>query len=139
MSTLIRLKKILVESSPTQSLRDILLNKKWARLGDTYVNFIYSLAYSAKFRELSGLRVRSDILAEALRRTGLRDILPGRMNRYELGNAAEALIIYGWASGSISEEECINILKKQVEDPVEAFTSLLTEISKRLGAQVNVK
>lgn len=139
MSTLSQLKKILLEISPDQSLRNILLNKKWAGLGDAYVNFIYSLAYSAKFKELSGLRVRSDILAEALRRTGLRNMLPSRMNRYELGNAAEALILYGWVSDSISDEECINILKEQVENPVDAFTSLLMEIDKRLGARFHAK
>lgn len=125
------MKEILAQKYHHKSLREVLLDKKFAGLGDAYVNFIYSLAYSVKFKELSGIKVRSETLTEALKRAGLRNLLPGRLNRHVLGNAAEALILHAWLNNLVSDEECVNILKDHLESPVEAFTSLLLEIRKR--------
>jgi len=124
-------KEILAQKYHRKSLREVLLDKRLAGLGDAYVNFVYSLAYSVKFRELSGIKVRSETLAEALKRAGLRNLLPGRLNRHTLGNATEALIIHAWLNGLVSDEECVNILKDHLERPVEAFTNLLLEIRRR--------
>jgi len=125
------MKESLAQKYSHKSLREVLLDKKSAGLGDAYVNFIYSLAYSLKFNELSGIKVSSETLAEALKRAGLRNLLPSRLNRHVLGNAAEALILHAWLNNLISDEECVNILKDHLESPVEAFTSLLLEIRKR--------
>lgn len=125
------MKENLAQEYRNKSLREILLDKKSAGLGDAYVNFIYSLAYSVKFKELSGLKVRSDILAEALKKAGLRNLLPSRLNRHVLGNAVESLILHAWFNDLITDEECVNILIAHLESPVEAFTNLLLEIRKR--------
>ena len=125
------MKEILSKKYHHKSLREVLLDKKLAGLGDAYVNFMYSLAYSLKFKEPSGIKVNSETLAEALKRAGLRNLLPGRLDRHVLGNSAEALILQAWLNDLVSDEECVNILKDHLERPVEAFTSLLLEIRKR--------
>ena len=126
------MKEVLAQKYHHKSLREVLLDKKLAGLGDAYVNFMYSLAYSLKFKEPTGIKVRSEPLAEALRRAGLRNLLPGRLNRHVLGNSTEALILHAWLTDLISDEEVVNILKDHLESPVEAFTRLLLEIKKRL-------
>ncbi len=72
------------------------------------------------------------ILAEAVKRSGLRRMLPRRVDRHDRGNAAEALIVYAWLTGTVSFEDCIEILG-QSDDITEAFARLLREIEKRLG------
>ncbi len=73
------------------------------------------------------------ILAEAVKKSGLRNILPRRVDRHAQGNAAEALIVYAWLREIMSFEDCLRILRGG-DDPTEAFTRLLQEIRKRLGA-----
>ena len=114
------------------SLSEILSDKGLAKLGDSYINFVYSLAQSKKKDEPTNERVSSRILAEALKKAGLRAYLPSRMNRHDQGDAVEALIIYSWLHGIVTLEECVNILEKNSETPVEAFKNLIDEMSRRL-------
>lgn len=115
-----------------KNLREILLDGKLAGLGDTYVNFIYSLASSLRAKQPVGVKASGKILAEALKRAGLRELLPSRLDRHGQGDSVEALILYSWLSDIISTDECVSILEKHVEDPVKAFTELLLEVKKRL-------
>jgi len=114
------------------SLNEIFSDKELAKLGDSFINFVYSLAKSKKNDETTNERVPGRILAEALRKAGLREYLPSRMSRHDQGDAVESLIIYGWLHGIASLDECVKILEKKAETPVEAFTDLIDEISKRL-------
>ena len=114
------------------SLDEILTDKGLAKLGDSYINFVYSLAKSKKRNELTNERVPSKVLAEALKKAGLREYLPSRTNRHDQGDAIEALIIYGWLYGIISLEESVSILENDADVPVEAFTNLIGMIIKRL-------
>jgi len=113
-------------------LREILTDHKLAALGDTYVNFVYSLALSKKMGEPTGVRVDSRILAEALRRAGLRDLLPPRTDRHKQADAAEALILYAWVQGLMTIGETVNVLE-QHEDATEAFRSLVLTARKKLN------
>jgi len=113
-------------------LREILTDHKLAALGDTYVNFVYSLALSKKMGEPTGVRVDSRILAEALRRAGLRDLLPPRTDRHKQADAVEALIVYAWIQGLMTIEEGVNVLE-QHENATEAFCSLVLTARKRLN------
>ena len=114
------------------SLNEILSDKGLAKLGDSYVNFVYSLAKSKKKNELTNERVPSKVLAEALKKAGLRGYLPSRISRHDQGDAVEALIIYGWLHGIVPLEECVSILEKDADVPVEAFTNLICAMNKRL-------
>ena len=108
-----------------ESLADVLSDRDLASLGDAYVNFGYSLALSNRRRKPVGVRVKGTVLAEALRRAGLREILGSGMSRHALADAAEALLVYAWLNGHVSLDECVSALSK-TEDTVKALTALLT-------------
>jgi hypothetical protein len=117
---------------PFENLQEILSNHKLAALGDAYVNFLYSLAISKRSREPTGVKVDSRLLAEALKKAGLREYLPSRTDRHKQADAAEALIVYAWLKGLISLEEGINILERD-KDAVEGFYNLLILAKKKLN------
>lgn len=114
------------------SLQEILLDKDLAKLGDAYVNFVFSLALSQRLQRPMGAKVNNQILARAIKSAGLRGVLPRRIDRHMQGNAAEALIVYAWLQKTLSLEDCLKVLR-EIEDPSEAFAKLLQKIGKRLG------
>ncbi len=116
-----------------KTLQEVALDKDLAGLGDMYVNFVHSLTLSQKLQRPTGAKVNNRILAEAVKKSGLRKILPRRIDRHAQGNAAEALIVYAWLREVMSFEDCLEILRGG-DDSTEAFTRLLQEIGKRLGA-----
>ena len=114
-----------------KNLTEILTNHKLASLGDTYTNFAYSLALSNKKGEPSGTKVKGHVLAEALKRAGLREHLPSRMTRHTLADAAEAIIVYAWLNKHVTLEECVSTLEN-TNNPIEGFTQLLTKIKNKI-------
>ncbi|MEJ2271070.1 MAG: ribonuclease III family protein [Candidatus Bathyarchaeota archaeon] len=94
-----------------KTLTEVLLDQKLAKLGDAYVNFLYSLVLSK---------------TDAFKKAGLRKFLPSRINRHKQADAAEALIVYAWIKEQMNMEEGIEILEKN-EDNIEAFSLLLLE------------
>ena len=114
-----------------RSLTEVLSDHKLASLGDAYINFAYSLALSDKNREPVGSKVKGAILAEALKKAGLRECLPSRMTKHKLADAAEALIVYAWLHNHIKLDETIATLEKS-KNPVENLASLLLTIKDRL-------
>lgn len=71
--------KEMTDSTPTlksySSIEEILLDKDLAGLGDSYVNFVYSLAMSKKCGRPTGAKVNNRILATAVDASGLRKFL----------------------------------------------------------------
>jgi Na+-transporting NADH:ubiquinone oxidoreductase subunit NqrF len=114
-----------------KSLQEILVNHELASLGDAYINFVYSLALSNRRGKPSGAKVKGKVLAEAIRKAGLREYLPSRMTSHMLADAAEALMVYAWLCNYITLEESIGTLEKN-EDLIEALTQLLTTIKNRI-------
>jgi hypothetical protein len=114
-----------------ENLTEVLTDRKLAALGDSYVNFAFSLAVSIRKREPSGVKVKGSLLAEALRKAGLREYLPSRMTKHMLADAAEALIVYGWLNNCITLEESVSLMEK-TEDPVKGLSSLLLTIKNRI-------
>ena len=112
------------------SIEELLLDKDLASLGDSYVNFVYSLAMSQKHGHPTGARVNNQTLARAVEASGLRVLLPHRVDRHARGNAAEALLVFAWLQDTLEMDECIKVLSEK--DPVEAFTTLLRQILNRL-------
>jgi hypothetical protein len=107
-----------------ENLSEVLMDQKLAKLGDAYVNFLYSLALSKKKGEPTGIKVKGGLLADAFKKAGLRKFLPSRVDRHKQADAAEALIVYAWILGSMTMEEGVEILE-QNEDSVEAFSVLM--------------
>jgi len=112
-------------------LDEVLRDQSLASLGDSYINFVYSLALSNKKNEPFGTKVKGSLLAEALRKAGLREHLPSRMSRHALADAAEALIVYAWLSNSISLEESVAILWRST-DAVEGLSRLFVAAKERI-------
>jgi len=114
-----------------RNLTEVLTDHKLASLGDAFINFVYSLALSNKKGEPSGAKVRGRVLAEALKKAGLREHLPSRISRHMLADAVEALVVYAWLHHYITLEETMETLEK-TEDLVEGLSQLLRTISDRI-------
>jgi hypothetical protein len=114
-----------------KDLHEVLVDQKLAALGDAYVNFVYSVALSKRKGEPTGAKVDNRLLAQALKKAGLRSLLPSRIDRHKQADAAEALIVYAWIRGSMTMEEGVSILE-QGEDTVDAFCSFLLTAKKKL-------
>ena len=114
-----------------KNLTEVLTDHKLASLGDTYINFVYSLAISNKTGKPSGAKVKGTVLAEALKKAGLREHLPSRMTRHRLADAAEALIVYAWLNNYIKLDESAAIIEKN-KDPTNGLSQLLTTIKDRI-------
>ena len=114
-----------------RNLTEVLTDHKLASLGDAFINFIYSLALSNKKSEPSGAKVRGRVLAEALKKAGLREHLPSRISRHMLADAVEALVVYAWLHHYITLQEAMETLEK-TEDLVEGLSQLLRMISDRI-------
>jgi hypothetical protein len=123
------LDEILAEALKTKdrSLTSVLLDKNLAKLGDAYLNFAYSIAASMTRGRACGLRVSNAVLAEAMRGSGFRTILPRRLSRHDIGSSAEALAVYAAANKLFSSQDLIQTLV-EVEGPVEAFTRVFKHI-----------
>jgi hypothetical protein len=114
-----------------RNLAEVLTDHKLASLGDAFINLVYSLALSNKKGEPSGAKVKGSVLAEALKKAGLREHLPSGISRHMLADAAEALVVYGWLHHYITLEESIQMLEK-TGDLVEGLSQLLRRISDRI-------
>ena len=114
-----------------RSLSDVLADSDLASLGDAYVNFVYSIALSNMKRKPVGARVKGSVLAEALRKAGLRNSLGSGMSRHALADAAEALIVYAWLNGYLTLDESIAMMSKG-DDAVEGASLLLATAKRRV-------
>jgi hypothetical protein len=113
------------------SLPQILADRKLASLGDAYINFVYSLALSKRKGKPSGAKVKGTALAEALRKAGLREHLPSRIDKHILSDAAEALVVYAWLQNLLTLEESVEILEK-TDSLVEGLTQLLLKVKEKI-------
>jgi len=114
-----------------ETLEQILNDERLAALGDTYVNFVYSLALSKTEGRPTGAKVNNRVLSKALRKAGFREFLPSRTNRHRRADAAEALIVYAWVMNSVTIEEGVEILG-QHKDVSEALCALLLTARNKL-------
>ena len=120
-----------------RSIREILLDKELAQLGDACVNFIYSLALSISERRPLGKKVSSEILANAIKESDIRRLLPCGSDRHAQGDAAEALILSSWITDKVTIEEAVGALRKET-DPVKAFKGLLLQVMKEYEKNLSV-
>ena len=102
-----------------------------ASLGDIFVNLICSLAMSNRKGRPVGAKVKGSILAEAVKRSGLREYMSPRIDRHALADAAEALVVYGWLHNHITLEEGVTILEMN-NDIMHGLSKLLQMVQKRI-------
>jgi hypothetical protein len=70
-------------------------------------------------------------LAEAVRKTGLRKILPSRIDKHVLSDAAEALLVYAWLNKVITLEESVEALEKN-DDLEKGLVQLLLKAVEKI-------
>jgi hypothetical protein len=111
------------------------------KFGDSLVNFIYSLAKSEVMEEYDGVKVPNSCLAEALVSSNIDS--PRRSDKHEKGDFVEKLVAQAWVERTITERECVEILKtvlvnynlkerkEERKAIVEGFKELLNKIKKR--------
>ncbi|NHJ40486.1 MAG: hypothetical protein FK731_10680 [Asgard group archaeon] len=132
-----------IPESLKKKLIPIMRDQSLAKFGDTLANFLYSLAKTRSLNKPIGMRVFDKALAETIRQTGLRELMPSSISSGKLGDGVEALIGYVYLNNVMSLEEMLNILtiyfdkldKKTLEDRVsdrqimtESFSLLINEI-----------
>ena len=74
------------------------------------------------------------ILAEALRRSGLRQELPHRTTRPDCANAVEALLVYGYLNKLVSLEETVEQIAAASDSPVDVFARLIRAVADKIEA-----
>ncbi len=114
-----------------KNLLEVLTDRQLAQLGDAYVNFVYSLALSERKSRPEGKKVKGSLLAEALKKAGLRETLPSGMDRHALSDAAEAIVVYAWLKRLLTLNESAQTLIGCDSLQV-GMEKLLREVNKRV-------
>jgi hypothetical protein len=114
-------------------IRQVMQDKHLASLGDAYVNFVYSLALTQISGTPQGVKVSDRILANAFRVAGLRDLLGTKLNKKDLANASEAILIEAYRKGLISIDESLSMIVKNPESPTAGLSDLLKLVVERLS------
>ena len=117
----------LLAANGIHTMEAAMRSKDLAKLGDSLVNLLHSLAESMAAKRFAGAKVSGKILASALRSANLRQLAPSRLDAHGLGDSAEALIAYGWIRGAFSIPEAAKLLARELlrasEQPVEPKSS----------------
>ncbi|HII85319.1 TPA: hypothetical protein HA273_01785 [Candidatus Bathyarchaeota archaeon] len=114
-----------------RTLSEVLVDRQLASLGDAYVNFVYSLALSEKKKRPQGAKVKGGPLAEALRKAGLREMLPSRIDKHVLSDAAEAVVVYAWLHELLTLEESVQTIVES-ENSLDGFERLLRKAKEEI-------
>ncbi len=133
-----------------ETMKDIGMNKKLAKFGDSVTNLIYSIAKTVCVREFDQRKVNRDILSTALKQAQMKEYGKTRSNAHDMANTAEAFIGYMYCFENWSIEAMANMLvpilsqynlddyKEEIRGATSAFTDLLTKIKELLSAKLTV-
>lgn len=116
-----------------REFQEILKNPRLARLGDAYVNFVFSLALTKASGIPVGVKVSDRVLFEAAKNSGIRPLLPKRIKRGEVANVIEALVVNSWMRKSFELDEMADIISKNPHNLTEAATQLVKRILERMS------
>ena len=126
-------RKYLKQGSDIIHLNSILSDKNLAKLGDSYINFLYSIALTIIHGVPKGVKVSDKILSEAAKESGVRDLLPKRTPRGRVADAMESLIVYSFIMGYMEFDEMIHILVEARDSPNEGFAKIAKKALRRLN------
>jgi len=108
-------------------MRSILRDKDLARLGDSFVNLIYSTAKTKASGKPVGEKVPDKVLSQALEIAKLP--VQMRLTHGERGDAVEAVLAYAWMHNLLPLEEAVTILYATISGAEYESRSLWREIS----------
>ena len=133
------------------SQKTIGTDKGLAKIGDSVVNLIYSVAKSIYLTNKSnlksvvrtGTKVSKNVLADAIKRSNMRDFCKSRADAHDLADTVEAIIAYIWLNNDLSIEKMIDILvvsfngnlnnrSEEILNAKIAFANLLNNIKQYL-------
>jgi hypothetical protein len=109
--------KTTLEGRDTQQIiREFTFNKGNAKLGDSFVNFIYSLAKSGVTEATTGTKVSDHILTLAYRSSlwPKADYLRIKGKKGQLADQVEALILFFWIQEIISLNDFVKCLMENL-------------------------
>jgi len=107
------------------SVEQIMNDKGLAKIGDTLVNFIYSLSKSIVIGSSTGEKVRDSILARAIRQTSIYERIGHRTDAGTAGDAYEAIVAYVWLTKRIQIDSIVDMLAALL--PLDTQTSRRAE------------
>lgn len=108
-------------------IEGILRDKGLARLGDAFVNLIYSTAKTKAKGRAVGERVQDRVLSYALQIAKLP--VPKRLSHGERGDVVEAVLAYAWMHDMLPLEEAVTILFTTISGAEYESKSLEREMS----------
>ncbi len=82
--------------------------------------------------EPQGIKVSDRMLAEALRRSGLRQELPHRTTRQDCANAVEALLVYGYLNKLVSLEDSVEQIAAAPDSPIDGLVQLIKTVANKI-------
>ncbi len=103
------------------NLKNILSNSNFAKFGDSLVNFLYNVAIFEATKNLQGVKVWDQSLAEACRNSPLRSYLGGRKNAGELGDAVEAFLGFLYIKNPLVLPEMITTLSRFIRNNIHLY------------------
>ncbi len=126
------------------SISAIINDKGLAQIGDTLVNFCYSLAKSVVLGKMAGEKVRDRVLARAIRATPVYQHIHRRTDAGRAADAYESIMAWLWMKNLIEAQFIIEFLvenmsmdsttnrTKENEVASFAFQKLLEEVVEKL-------
>jgi hypothetical protein len=102
--------KTTIPDALRKKLIPIMRNHSLAKYGDTLTNFLYSDAKTRVIGKPVGTSVLDKALAEVLRKTGLRSIMPSSSSAGTLGDGIEALIGHVFLEKIMTLEEMTSVI-----------------------------
>ncbi|MBO0887507.1 hypothetical protein J2P12_00240 [Candidatus Bathyarchaeota archaeon] len=112
------------DSQNANDLTRILTDDGLAQLGDSLLNFAFSMALTQRTGMPTGTRVPDKVLAEAAVQAGLRKHLPKRVGRGDVANSVEALLGFVWLRHQITLDDILDCLKTDDTQPSQSFAKL---------------
>ncbi|HUK29213.1 MAG TPA: ribonuclease III family protein [Candidatus Acidoferrales bacterium] len=120
--------------SKSDHVRQVMLDKQLASLGDAFVNFVYSLALTQVNGRPKGVKISDRDLSEAFRLAGLRGYLGTRISKKDLANASESLLVEAYRAHLLSVEESVQTIIHNPEGSKAGLVDLLKLAVSRLEA-----
>ena len=96
--------------TPPEAFRDQNLSK----LGDSLLNFIYSLNLSLSQGIPSGGKIPNRVLARAMERSSHRDLVPRRSDSHRKGDIVEAIFAYAWLKGDFEIGNAVKFISRRL-------------------------
>lgn len=119
-------------------LQEIIRDRGLARLGDSILNFLYSIAKTKASGLPTGGRVPNKVLVEALRSTEVCKDLSLRGMK-DKGDVAEALIAYAWLNGVLTLDEAVKVLSSYIkETQCGSLSAEQKQLAKGIGTLLNI-